>query len=195
MASLLTPCQPRRLACWWVMWIQLPSVGAGQVLADLDQPAAPCRVARSRRCSASQRAGRIINHRPRHQCRHHPDLRPAAAEDHQATSYSCLPNSPEQAVALILQGAGERIPRALRLDPNRPGAGAVARWRAWLWLPLTQHRAARAASTPDPTDRWALRLAFLAPADKVDAGGKRLTRRRYSTRCGTWKQSMPMAAN
>ncbi|WP_198949718.1 ATP-dependent RecD-like DNA helicase [Synechococcus sp. 1G10] len=94
---------------------QLPSVGPGQVLADLiNSGALP--VARLTEVFRQAASSRIITTAHAINAGTIPDLRPPPNEA--TTDFYFLPaETPEQAVALILKVVGERIPARFGLDP------------------------------------------------------------------------------
>jgi len=139
---------------------QLPSVGPGQVLADLiNSGALP--VARLTEVFRQAASSRINHHRPRHQCRPpSPDLRPPPAET--TSDFYFLPaDSPEAGGGLDPQVVGERIPARFGLDPIAQVQVLCPMARRWLWLPLTQHRAAAAAQPRPPPSRWSASAGVL----------------------------------
>jgi len=99
----------------------------------------------------------------------------ATAAETQRLLYSCLPTSPEQAVALILKRCGRAHPGALwpRIQSPRCRCLCPDGARGGCGSPLTQHRAAAAAPTPthEQVERFGWRFA---PADKVMQVAKRL---------------------
>jgi len=148
-----TPSQPRRPCCWWGL-DQLPSVGPGQGAGRSITvgAAAVAGLTEVFRQAASSR-----NHHPpahAHQCRPIPILRPPPAEDpNHRSSISYLPTARSRR-GLILQGGGERIPpRALASIRSPKVAGAVPRWRGWLWLPLAHIELLQQCSNPNPTEQ------------------------------------------
>ncbi len=143
---------------------QLPSVGPGQVLADLiNSGALP--VARLTEVFRQAASSRIITTAHAINAGTIPDLRPPAAEA--TTDFYFLPaETPEQAVALILKVVGERIPARFGLDPiaqvqvlcpmARGGCGSRS-----LNIELQQ------LLNPDPTEQVERFGWRFAPADKV----------------------------
>ncbi|MCT0215935.1 ATP-dependent RecD-like DNA helicase [Synechococcus sp. CS-1330] len=94
---------------------QLPSVGPGQVLADLINSGALA-VARLTEVFRQAASSRIITTAHAINAGTIPDLRTPA--DGASTDFYFLPaETPEQAVALILKVVGERIPARFGLDP------------------------------------------------------------------------------
>jgi len=143
---------------------QLPSVGPGQVLADLiNSGALP--VARLTEVFRQAASSRIITTAHAINAGTIPDLRPPPAET--TSDFYFLPaDSPEQAVALILKVVGERIPARFGLDPiaqvqvlcpmARGGCGSRS-----LNIELQQ------LLNPDPTEQVERFGWRFAPADKV----------------------------
>jgi exodeoxyribonuclease V alpha subunit len=143
---------------------QLPSVGPGQVLADLiNSGALP--VARLTEVFRQAASSRIITTAHAINAGTIPDLRPPPAEN--TTDFYFLPaETPEQAVALILKVVGERIPARFGLDPigqvqvlcpmARGGCGSRS-----LNIELQQ------LLNPDPTEQVERFGWRFAPADKV----------------------------
>ncbi len=143
---------------------QLPSVGPGQVLADLiNSGALP--VARLTEVFRQAANSRIITTAHAINAGNIPDLRPPPAEA--TTDFYFLPAEiPEQAVALILKVVGERIPARFGLDPiaqvqvlcpmARGGCGSRS-----LNIELQQ------LLNPDPTEQVERFGWRFAPADKV----------------------------
>jgi exodeoxyribonuclease V alpha subunit len=93
---------------------QLPSVGPGQVLADVIASGA---IPVTRLCEVFRQAAssRIITSAHAINAGQLPDLRPPAAED--SDFYFVRADTPEQAVALIRKLVAERIPARFGLDP------------------------------------------------------------------------------
>ena len=93
---------------------QLPSVGPGQVLADVIASGA---IAVSRLTEVFRQAAssRIITSAHAINAGHLPDLRPPADGD--SDFYFAPADTPEQAVAVIRKLVGERIPARFGLDP------------------------------------------------------------------------------
>ncbi|QEY31228.1 ATP-dependent RecD-like DNA helicase [Synechococcus sp. RSCCF101] len=115
MASLLAAV-PREAALLLVGDVdQLPSVGPGQVLADLiNSGAVP--VARLSEVFRQAASSRIITTAHTINAGSIPDLRPPPPEA--TTDFYFLPaETPEQAVELILKVVGQRIPARFGLDP------------------------------------------------------------------------------
>jgi len=143
---------------------QLPSVGPGQVLADLiNSGALP--VARLTEVFRQAASSRIITTAHAINAGTIPDLRPPPAGA--STDFYFLPaETPEQAVALILKVVGERIPARFGLDPiaqvqvlcpmARGGCGSRS-----LNIELQQ------LLNPDPTEQVERFGWRFAPADKV----------------------------
>jgi exodeoxyribonuclease V alpha subunit len=143
---------------------QLPSVGPGQVLADLiNSDALP--VARLTEVFRQAASSRIITTAHAINAGTIPDLRPPTAEA--TTDFYFLPaETPEQAVALILKVVGERIPARFGLDPiaqvqvlcpmARGGCGSRS-----LNIELQN------LLNPDPTEQVERFGWRFAPADKV----------------------------
>ncbi len=143
---------------------QLPSVGPGQVLADVINSAA-IPVTRLTEVFRQAASSRIITSAHAINAGQLPDLRPPAGED-ASDFYFAQADSPEQAVALILKLVGERIPARFGLDPiqqvqvlcpmARGGCGSRA-----LNLELQQ------LLNPDPTEQVERFGWRFAPGDKV----------------------------
>ncbi|WP_233130348.1 ATP-dependent RecD-like DNA helicase [Synechococcus sp. 1G10] len=143
---------------------QLPSVGPGQVLADLiNSGALP--VARLTEVFRQAASSRIITTAHAINAGTIPDLRPPPADA--TTDFYFLPaETPEQAVALILKVVGERIPARFGLDPiaqvqvlcpmARGGCGSRS-----LNIELQQ------LLNPNPTEQVERFGWRFAPADKV----------------------------
>ncbi|CAK6690532.1 ATP-dependent RecD-like DNA helicase [Synechococcus sp. CBW1107] len=143
---------------------QLPSVGPGQVLADLiNSGAMP--VARLTEVFRQAASSRIITTAHAINAGTIPDLRPPPPDA--TTDFYFLPaETPEQAVALILKVVGERIPARFGLDPiaqvqvlcpmARGGCGSRS-----LNIELQQ------LLNPDPTEQVERFGWRFAPADKV----------------------------
>ena len=93
---------------------QLPSVGPGQVLADVIASGA---LPVTRLCEVFRQAAssRIITSAHAINAGQVPDLRPPAAAD--SDFYFVRADTPEQAVAMIRKLVGERIPARFGLDP------------------------------------------------------------------------------
>jgi exodeoxyribonuclease V alpha subunit len=93
---------------------QLPSVGPGQVLADVIASGA---LPVTRLCEVFRQAAssRIITSAHAINAGQLPDLRPPAAAD--SDFYFVRADTPEQAVAMIRKLVGERIPARFGLDP------------------------------------------------------------------------------
>ncbi|WP_254217219.1 ATP-dependent RecD-like DNA helicase [Synechococcus sp. CCY 9618] len=164
MASLLAALPPKAALLLVGDVDQLPSVGPGQVLADLiNSGALP--VARLTEVFRQAASSRIITTAHAINAGTIPDLRPPPAE---ATSdfYFLPAETPEQAVALILKVVGERIPARFGLDPiaqvqvlcpmARGGCGSRS-----LNIELQQ------LLNPDPTEQVERFGWRFAPADKV----------------------------
>ena len=115
MASLLDALPPEAALLLVGDVDQLPSVGPGQVLADLiNSGALP--VARLTEVFRQAASSRIITTAHAINAGTIPDLRPPTAGA--TTDFYFLPaETPEQAVALILKVVGERIPARFGLDP------------------------------------------------------------------------------
>ncbi len=115
MASLLAAIPPEAALLLLGDVDQLPSVGPGQVLADvIDSAALP--VARLTEVFRQAAASRIITTAHAINAGTIPDLRPPS--DGASTDFYFLPaETPEQAVSLILKVVGERIPARFGLDP------------------------------------------------------------------------------
>ena len=164
MASLLDALPPEAALLLVGDVDQLPSVGPGQVLADLiNSGALP--VARLTEVFRQAASSRIITAAHAINAGTIPDLRPPPAET--TTDFYFLPaDSPEQAVALILKVVGERIPARFGLDPiaqvqvlcpmARGGCGSRS-----LNIELQQ------LLNPDPTEQVERFGWRFAPADKV----------------------------
>ncbi|EAQ75130.1 MULTISPECIES: ATP-dependent RecD-like DNA helicase [unclassified Synechococcus] len=164
MASLLEALPPEAALLLVGDVDQLPSVGPGQVLADLiNSGALP--VARLTEVFRQAASSRIITTAHAINAGTIPDLRPPPAEA--TTDFYFLPaETPEQAVALILKVVGERIPARFGLDPiaqvqvlcpmARGGCGSRS-----LNIEL-QH-----LLNPDPTEQVERFGWRFAPADKV----------------------------
>ncbi len=164
MASLLDALPPEAALLLVGDVDQLPSVGPGQVLADLiNSSALP--VARLTEVFRQAASSRIITTAHAINAGTIPDLRPPAAEA--TTDFYFLPaETPEQAVALILKVVGERIPARFGLDPiaqvqvlcpmARGGCGSRS-----LNIELQQ------LLNPDPTEQVERFGWRFAPADKV----------------------------
>lgn len=143
---------------------QLPSVGPGQVLADLINIGA-MPVARLTEVFRQAASSRIITTAHAINAGAIPDLRPPPPDA--TTDFYFLPaETPEQAVALILKVVGERIPARFGLDPiaqvqvlcpmARGGCGSRS-----LNIELQQ------LLNPDPTEQVERFGWRFAPADKV----------------------------
>ena len=143
---------------------QLPSVGPGQVLADLINSGALA-VARLTEVFRQAASSRIITTAHAINAGTIPDLRPPTAGA--MTDFYFLPaETPEQAVALILKVVGERIPARFGLDPiaqvqvlcpmARGGCGSRS-----LNIELQN------LLNPDPTEQVERFGWRFAPADKV----------------------------
>ena len=164
MASLLAAIPPRAALLLVGDVDQLPSVGPGQVLADLiTSSAVP--VARLSEVFRQAASSRIITSAHAIHAGRIPDLRPPPAEA--TTDFYFLPaETPEQAVALILKVVGERIPARFGLDPigqvqvlcpmARGGCGSRS-----LNVELQQ------LLNPDPTEQVERFGWRFAPGDKV----------------------------
>ncbi|MCP9820957.1 ATP-dependent RecD-like DNA helicase [Synechococcus sp. Cruz-9H2] len=164
MASLLDALPPEAALLLVGDVDQLPSVGPGQVLADLiNSGALP--VARLTEVFRQAASSRIITTAHAINAGTIPDLRPPAAEA--TTDFYFLPaETPEQAVALILKVVGERIPARFGLNPiaqvqvlcpmARGGCGSRS-----LNIELQQ------LLNPDPTEQVERFGWRFAPADKV----------------------------
>ena len=164
MASLLDALPPEAALLLVGDVDQLPSVGPGQVLADLiNSGAMP--VARLTEVFRQAASSRIITTAHAINAGTIPDLRPPPAEA--TTDFYFLPaETPEQAVALILKVVGERIPARFGLDPiaqvqvlcpmARGGCGSRS-----LNIELQQ------LLNPDPTEQVERFGWRFAPADKV----------------------------
>jgi len=164
MASLLEALPPEAAVLLVGDVDQLPSVGPGQVLADLINSAA-LPVARLTEVFRQAASSRIITTVHAINAGTIPDLRPPPAEA--TTDFYFLPaETPEQAVALILKVVGERIPARFGLDPiaqvqvlcpmARGGCGSRS-----LNIELQQ------LLNPDPTEQVERFGWRFAPADKV----------------------------
>ena len=143
---------------------QLPSVGPGQVLADvINSGALP--VARLSEVFRQAAASRIITTAHAVNQGQLPDLRPPA-DPERCDFFYVAADSPEQAVPLILKLVAERIPARFGLDPiqqvqvltpmARGGCGSRA-----LNVALQQRL------NPDPTEQVERFGWRFAPADKV----------------------------
>jgi exodeoxyribonuclease V alpha subunit len=164
MASLLAAVPPEAALLLVGDVDQLPSVGPGQVLADLiNSGALP--VARLTEVFRQAASSRIITTAHAINAGTIPDLRPPPAEA--TTDFYFLPaETPEQAVALILKVVGERIPARFGLDPiaqvqvlcpmARGGCGSRS-----LNIELQQ------LLNPDPSEQVERFGWRFAPADKV----------------------------
>ena len=164
MASLLEALPPEAALLLVGDVDQLPSVGPGQVLADLiNSGALP--VARLTEVFRQAASSRIITTAHAINAGTIPDLRPPPADA--TTDFYFLPaETPEQAVALILKVVGERIPARFGLDPiaqvqvlcpmARGGCGSRS-----LNIELQQ------LLNPDPTEQVERFGWRFAPADKV----------------------------
>jgi len=164
MASLLDAIPPEAALLLVGDVDQLPSVGPGQVLADLiNSGALP--VARLTEVFRQAASSRIITTAHAMNAGTIPDLRPPPAEA--TTDFYFLPaETPEQAVALILKVVGERIPARFGLDPiaqvqvlcpmARGGCGSRS-----LNIELQQ------LLNPDPSEQVERFGWRFAPADKV----------------------------
>ncbi len=115
MASLLAAVPPQAALLLVGDVDQLPSVGPGQVLADvIASSAVP--VARLTEVFRQAASSRIITTAHAINAGTIPDLRPPA--DAGASDFYFLPaETPEQAVSLILKVVAERIPARFGLDP------------------------------------------------------------------------------
>jgi len=115
MASLLAAIPPEAALLLVGDVDQLPSVGPGQVLADvIASDAIP--VARLTEVFRQAASSRIITTAHAINAGTIPDLRPPA--DGASSDFYFLPaETPEQAVALILKVVGERIPARFGFDP------------------------------------------------------------------------------
>ena len=115
MASLLAAIPPEAALVLVGDVDQLPSVGPGQVLADLIHSGA-LPVARLTEVFRQAASSRIITTAHAINAGTIPDLRPPS--DGGSTDFYFLPaDTPEQAVALILKVVAERIPARFGLDP------------------------------------------------------------------------------
>ena len=143
---------------------QLPSVGPGQVLADLiSSGAVP--VARLSEVFRQAAASRIITTAHAVNRGEMPDLRPVAAEA-SCDFYFAPADTPEQALAMVLKLVSERIPARFGLDPiqqvqvlcpmARGGCGSRS-----LNLELQQRL------NPDPPEQVERFGWRFAPGDKV----------------------------
>ena len=164
MASLLDALPPEAALLLVGDVDQLPSVGPGQVLADLINSGALA-VARLTEVFRQAASSRIITTAHAINAGTIPDLRPPPAGA--STDFYFLPaETPEQAVALILKVVGERIPARFGLDPiaqvqvlcpmARGGCGSRS-----LNIELQQ------LLNPDPTEQVERFGWRFAPADKV----------------------------
>ena len=143
---------------------QLPSVGPGQVLADVINSAA-LPVTRLTEVFRQAASSRIITSAHAINAGQLPDLRPPAG-DGASDFYFAQADTPEQAVALILKLVGERIPARFGLDPiqqvqvlcpmARGGCGSRA-----LNVELQQ------LLNPDPSEQVERFGWRFAPGDKV----------------------------
>ena len=115
MASLLAALPPEAALLLVGDVDQLPSVGPGQVLADVIASGA-IPVTRLTEVFRQAAASRIITSAHAINAGQLPDLRPPAEGD--ASDFYFAPaETPEQAVALIRKLVGERIPQRFGLDP------------------------------------------------------------------------------
>jgi exodeoxyribonuclease V alpha subunit len=115
MASLLTAIPPEAALLLVGDVDQLPSVGPGQVLADVIASGA-LPVARLTEVFRQAASSRIITTAHAINAGTIPDLRPPSEGG--TTDFYFLPaETPEQAVALILKVVGERIPARFGFDP------------------------------------------------------------------------------
>lgn len=115
MASLLAAIPPQAALLLVGDVDQLPSVGPGQVLADVIASGALA-VARLSEVFRQAASSRIITTAHAINAGTIPDLRPPP--DGTPSDFYFLPaDTPEQAVALILKVVGERIPARFGLDP------------------------------------------------------------------------------
>jgi exodeoxyribonuclease V alpha subunit len=115
MASLLAAIPPEAALLLVGDVDQLPSVGPGQVLADVIASGA-LPVARLTEVFRQAASSRIITTAHAINAGTIPDLRPPSEGD--TTDFYFLPaETPEQAVALILKVVGERIPARFGFDP------------------------------------------------------------------------------
>ena len=164
MASLLAAIPPEAALLLVGDVDQLPSVGPGQVLADVIKSGA-LPVARLSEVFRQAAASRIITTAHAVNQGQMPDLRPPAEPEHCDFFYAAA-DSPEQAVALILKLVAERIPARFGLDPiqqvqvltpmARGGCGSRA-----------LNAALQERLNPDP-DEQVERFGWrFAPADKV----------------------------
>jgi exodeoxyribonuclease V alpha subunit len=164
MASLLDALPPEAALLLVGDVDQLPSVGPGQVLADLIHSGA-LPVARLTEVFRQAASSRIITTAHAINAGTIPDLRPPPAGA--STDFYFLPaETPEQAVALILKVVGERIPARFGLDPiaqvqvlcpmARGGCGSRS-----LNIELQN------LLNPDPTEQVERFGWRFAPADKV----------------------------
>ena len=143
---------------------QLPSVGPGQVLADVIASGAIA-VTRLTEVFRQAASSRIITSAHAINAGQLPDLKPPA-EGGASDFYFAQAETPEQAVALILKLVGERIPARFGLDPiqqvqvlcpmARGGCGSRA-----LNIELQQ------LLNPDPTEHVERFGWRFAPGDKV----------------------------
>ena len=115
MASLLAALPPEAALLLVGDGDQLPSVGPGQVLADLIQSGA-IPVSRLTEVFRQAASSRIITSAHAVNAGQVPDLRPPTGEE-ASDFYFVEAPTPEQAVALILKLVGERIPARFGLDP------------------------------------------------------------------------------
>jgi exodeoxyribonuclease V alpha subunit len=115
MASLLAAIPPEAALLLVGDVDQLPSVGPGQVLADVIASGSVA-VARLTEVFRQAASSRIITTAHAINAGTIPDLRPPSEGD--TTDFYFLPaETPEQAVALILKVVGERIPARFGFDP------------------------------------------------------------------------------
>jgi exodeoxyribonuclease V alpha subunit len=115
MASLLAAIPPEAALLLVGDVDQLPSVGPGQVLADvITSGAVP--VTRLTEVFRQAASSRIITTAHAINAGTIPDLRPPA-DGASSDFYFLAAETPEQAVALILRAVGERIPARFGLDP------------------------------------------------------------------------------
>ncbi|MFZ4567344.1 MAG: ATP-dependent RecD-like DNA helicase [Prochlorococcaceae cyanobacterium] len=164
MASLLAALPPEAALLLVGDVDQLPSVGPGQVLADVIASGA-IPVTRLTEVFRQAAASRIITSAHAINAGQLPDLRPPA-EGAASDFYFAQADTPEQAVALILKLVGERIPQRFGLDPiqqvqvlcpmARGGCGSRA-----LNVELQQ------LLNPDPTEQVERFGWRFAPGDKV----------------------------
>ena len=115
MASLLAALPPEAALLLVGDVDQLPSVGPGQVLADVIASGA-IPVTRLSEVFRQAASSRIITSAHAINAGELPDLRPPAAES-SSDFYFAQADTPEQAVALIRRLVGERIPARFGLDP------------------------------------------------------------------------------